>query len=286
LTASNHVNIHKFREWIKEDVGSGDITSAALIPENCLGKANLFIREKKAVVSGLMEVTAIFRETGCKVIQHVADGELVEREKILLTVEGEARAILTVERTVLNIFQRMTSIATLTRNFLDKVSGINPSIRIAATRKTAPGLREEDKKAVVHGGGDPHRYRLDDCVLIKDNHLRLMPSITEAVNKVSRSISFTKKIEVEVQNHIQAMEAARAGVDIIMYDNMSPDDIKSSLISLNSADLRKGRIFEASGGINLENVEEYASTGVDVISLGILTHSVRGFDVKLELELS
>jgi nicotinate-nucleotide pyrophosphorylase (carboxylating) len=283
--ASNQVDSVKIQNWIKEDLGNGDITSNALIPENSLAEARIYLRENHAVVSGLTEVAAIFDFVGCKVEQHVKDGGIVEKGEIVLTAVGKAQNILAVERTVLNIFQRMSSIASLTKHIVDEVSGVNPSLRIAATRKTVPGLRVEDKKAVVHGGGDPHRYRLDDCVLIKDNHLRLVSSISEAVARVRDSLSFTKKIEVEVQNHEQALEAVKAGVEIIMYDNMNPREIKSSLSSLSSAGLRKGRLFEASGGVNRENIKEYASTGVDIISLGFLTHSVQGLDVKLDLEL-
>jgi nicotinate-nucleotide pyrophosphorylase (carboxylating) len=283
--ASNQVDSVKIQNWIKEDLGNGDITSNALIPENSLAEARIYLRENHAVVSGLTEVAAIFDVVGCKVEQHVKDGGIVEKGEIVLTAVGKAQNILAVERTVLNIFQRMSSIATLTKHIVDEVSGVNPSLRIAATRKTVPGLRVEDKKAVVHGGGDPHRYRLDDCVLIKDNHLRLVSSISEAVARVRDSLSFTKKIEVEVQNHEQALEAVKAGVEIIMYDNMNPREIKSSLSSLTSAGLRLGRLFEASGGVNRENIKEYASTGVDIISLGFLTHSVQGLDVKLDLEL-
>jgi len=285
LMASNQVDVVKIQNWIKEDLGNGDITSNALIPENSLAEACIYSRENYAVVSGLTEVAAIFEAVGCRAEQHVKDGVIVEKGEIVLTAVGKAQNILAVERTVLNIFQRMSSIATLTKHFVDEVSCINPSLKIAATRKTVPGLRVEDKKSVVHGGGDPHRYRLDDCVLIKDNHLRLVSSISEAVVRVRDSISFTKKIEIEVQNHEQALEAAKAGVEIIMYDNMDPKEIKSSLTSLNSAGLREGRLFEASGGVNRENIKEYASTGVDIISLGFLTHSVQGLDVKLDLEL-
>jgi nicotinate-nucleotide pyrophosphorylase (carboxylating) len=162
---------------------------------------------------------------------------------------------------------------------------INPKIKIAATRKTMPGLRNFDKKAVEHGGGDPHRFRLDDCVLIKDNHLKLIPSITEAINRVKKKISFTKKIEIEVQNCKDAVEAARSGADIIMFDNMNPKEMKKCLTRLTQLRLRNNILYEASGGINPENIQEYAGSGVDIISLGYLTHSVRSLNVKLDVRM-
>ena len=154
-----------------------------------------------------------------------------------------------------------------------------------ATRKTIPGLRDLDKRAVELGGGDTHRLRLDDCVLIKDNHLKLVPSITDAINLVKEKVSFTKKIEVEVKNCKEAEEAAISIADIIMFDNLSPIEIKKCLNNLEKLGLRNSVIFEASGGITLENVTEFAASGVDIISLGILTHSVRSLNVKLDVRL-
>ena len=154
----------------------------------------------------------------------------------------------------------------------------------AATRKTTPGLRDLEKKAVELGGGDTHRLRLDDCILIKDNHLGFGLSVGEAVVRARQKASFTKKIEVEVVSLEQALEAAEAGADIIMFDNMTPSEIKQCLNTLSDRGLKSGRLFEASGGITMKNVKEFADTGVDVISMGCLTHSVRSLNVKLEME--
>lgn len=274
----------KIREFLREDIGCGDITSTALIPEGQRAAARLYYRET-GVASGLEEAALVFQVLGCEAKLLVPDGSRVEARQVLLEVEGPARALLAGERTALNIVCRMAGIASQTAEAVRRATSTNPGVRVAATRKTAPGLRDLDKKAVVHGGGDPHRFRLDDCVLIKDNHLELVPSITEAVRRARKLVSFTKKIEVEVRNLAEAEEAARAGAEIIMFDNMPPEAIKEALSSLVELGLREGHLYEASGGVTLDNIAEYAASGVDVISLGSLTHSVRSLDVKLEIEM-
>ena len=205
---------------------------------------------------------------------------------VLLEFDGPARSLLVGERVALNLVSHMAGIATATAEVVEKVRKTSPSTRVAATRKTTPGLRDLEKRAVELGGGDTHRLRLDDCVLIKDNHLKLLPSVSEAVHLARQRVSFTKKIEVEVRSHEKAEEAARAGADIIMFDNMDPSTIRESLRRLVGAGLRAGRLFEASGGITAENAADYAAAGVDVVSLGSLTHSVRALDVKLEIMMT
>lgn len=275
---------NKIKEFLKEDIGLGDITSGTLIPRLQRAKARLYYREE-GVVSGLTEASMIFEYLGCQVQTHAEEGDWTKPGETLLTVEGYASDILVGERTALNIVGRMAGIATQTANIIKKTHVIDPEVRIAATRKTIPGLRFIDKRAVQHGGGDPHRFRLDDCVLIKDNHLNLLPSITEAVKQARKAVSFTKKIEVEVKTLDEALEAIRAGADIVMFDNMTPTQIKESLKSIKDAGLRERVLFEASGGINAANAESYAETGVDVISMGSLTHSIRSLDVKLEVSM-
>jgi len=284
MVGSKQLAMDKIREFLREDIGYGDITSTALIPEEQVARARLYYREP-GVASGLEEAGLIFEVLGCAVKVHARDGSKVEARKVLLEVEGPARAILAGERTALNIVGRMAGIATQTAEAVRLAAARNPTVRVAATRKTLPGLRDLDKRAVEHGGGDPHRFRLDDCVLIKDNHLELVPSVTEAVRRARRSISFTKMIEVEVRSLAEAEEAARAGAEIIMFDNMPPKDIEANLSVLKEKGLRDGFIYEASGGITLDNIGEYAAAGVDVVSLGSLTHSVRSLDVKLEIEM-
>ena len=272
----------KLREFLKEDLGQGDITSQTLIPEDQKAYAKLFYREE-GIVAGLEETRILYNILGCTVAQHAQDGDLTKPEITLLEVSGSARSILEGERLALNMIGRMAGIATITAQLIKKTGN---KIKVAATRKTAPGLRYFDKKAVALGGGDTHRFRLDDCVLIKDNHLALLSSITEAVKRARENVSFTKKIEVEVRSFEEAVEAAEAGADIIMFDNMSPAQIKENLKSLSEKGLREGIIYEASGGVTPENVAGYSESGVDVVSLGYLTHSVRALDVKLEIEMT
>jgi nicotinate-nucleotide pyrophosphorylase (carboxylating) len=274
----------RLREFLKEDIGWGDITSEALIDDGQMAKGRLFFRED-GVAAGLDEVATIFRILGCEVNAIMSDGSSVSRDQTLMEINGPAKALLAGERTALNILGRMAGIATTVSKIAAQVSKVNQSTKVAATRKTLPGFGELDKKAVVLGGGDTHRFRLDDCVLIKDNHLALLPSITEAVKAARSAVSFTKKIEVEIESLEGAVEAAEAGADIIMFDNMPPEEIERCLARLSELGLREGRVYEASGGITPENVGEYAASGVDVISMGSLTHSVRALDVKLEIEM-
>jgi len=274
----------RIKEFLDEDIGYGDITSSTLIPEDQMAKAKLYFKEP-GVASGLVEAAIVFEVLGCEVNAHSKDGEEVEERQVLLTVNGPAWALLMGERLALNIVGRMAGIATQTTKVVSAVKEKNIKTRVAATRKTLPGLREFDKRAVEHGGGDPHRFRLDDCVLIKDNHLELVPSITEAVKRARDGISFTKMVEIEVRSLAGAEEAARAGADIIMLDNIAPPEIKEWLGELDKKGLREGFIYEASGGITFDNAAAYAAAGVDIISLGALTHSVRSLDVKFEIEM-
>jgi len=197
----------------------------------------------------------------------------------LMHVEGKARDILTVERTLLNIVSRMSGIATETRALQDRLMSAGFKARVASTRKVAPGLLYLDKRAVAIGGGDPHRLHLDDLILIKDNHKVLAGGIAEAVRRARRG-AFTKKIEAEVTSAEEAVQAVEAGADIVMFDNMTPAEIKGVIEQLRE----KGVIFEASGRINAANILEYASSGADILSLGSLTHSTKALDVSLELK--
>ncbi len=280
----NRLGEDRIKEFLREDMGQGDITSEALVDEGQAARARLYFREE-GVTAGLEEGRAIFEILGCDVRLLVVDGVHVPAGKTLMEVEGPARSLLSGERTALNIVGRMSGIATAVARAQGVASKVNPSVRVAATRKTVPGLRALDKRAVELGGGDTHRFRLDDCVLIKDNHLELVPSISEAVRKARERVSFTKKIEVEVRNVEQAAEAAEAGADIVMFDNMAPEEVRGCLAVLQGRGLREGRLFEASGGITMENLADYVASGVDIVSMGGLTHSVKSLDVKLEIEM-
>ena len=274
----------RIKEFLDEDIGYGDITSSTLIPEEQTAKGTLYFKEP-GITSGLVEAATVFEILGCQVTAHSKDGEAVKEKQVLLSVNGHARALLMGERLALNIVGRMAGIATQTTKVVNSVKEKNHKTRVAATRKTLPGMREFDKRAVVHGGGDPHRFGLDDCVLIKDNHLELVPSVTEAIKRARDGISFTKMVEIEVRSLEDAEEAAREGADIIMLDNIAAPEIKEWLGELDKKGLREGFIYEASGGITFENAANYAAAGVDIISMGALTHSVRSLDVKFEIEM-
>ncbi len=274
--------IDRLMKFLDEDVGFGDLTSDLLIPRGL--KARGFIVVKgEGVIAGVEEAEALFRQLGIEAEAKVCDGEAAKPGDVIMEVRGEARKILMAERTVLNILMRMSGIATETRRLVEKIKEAGLNVRVAATRKTAPGLRLLDKKSVMIGGGDTHRLRLDDAVIIKDNHIALVGSISEAVKRVRERVSFTKKIEVEVQTLKEALEAARSGADIIMLDNMKPDEIRVVVERLREEGFYEKIILEASGGITPHNILEYASTGVHVISLGYLTHSAKALDMSLEM---
>ena len=266
-------------KFIDEDAPSGDVTSESVIPDvTCRA---VIRAEQDGVAAGLLEAAALFSHFGVDVQQDTRDGETIKTGAVLLSLSGPAKKILLVERTALNIIGRMSGIATETRKLVDLVKGENPRCRVAGTRKTCPGLRALDKKAVTLGGGDPHRSSLSDGVLIKDNHLVLVP-VEEAITR-AKGASAYRKIEIEVETAGEALAAARAGADILLFDNMTPDTVRKTIRDLEQAGLRDRVTLELSGGITAETIREYARTGADVISLGALTHTVRNFSVTLEI---
>ncbi|MDD4126221.1 MAG: carboxylating nicotinate-nucleotide diphosphorylase [Methanomicrobium sp.] len=266
--------------YLEEDIAGGDITSDALIPDI---KTNAhIIAKEEGVIAGLLEGKALFSHFGIEAELKKKDSDKVRPGDILIELSGNARAILLTERTVLNIIGRMSGVATKTARLSLIVKSINPHANVCGTRKTSPGFREFDKKAIILGGGDPHRYSLSDGFLIKDNHLALCP-LKEAIRKAGEYTAY-KKVEVEVETTKDAVTAAECGADIIMLDNMPPEKIKDAIKALEDANLRNNIIIEASGGITGENIKAYAECGVDRISLGELTHSVKNLDVSLEIK--
>lgn len=265
--------------YIDEDCPNGDITSAAIIPDiTCRAQIKA---ENDGIVAGLEEAKLLFSHVGVSVNSTFLDGDAIYQGDLLLSLNGNARAILLVERTVLNIIGRMSGIATQTRKMVEIVLTVNPGCRVAATRKTCPGFRIFDKKAVVIGGGEPHRFSLSDGIMIKDNHLALV-SLKDAVRAAKKSTLY-KKIEVEVESPEAALDAAFAGADVILLDNMNYDNIRGTLSRLEQRGLRKSIMIEVSGGVNEQSLMEFASLDVDVISMGALTHTVRNFSVNLEI---
>jgi len=270
------------RAFLAEDLGHGDITTDALIDPKTMATGHVVCHEP-AVVAGLEEATVMLHQVGCASDAQIKDGEKVKPETIILRVNGPAYAILNVERTLLNLVSHMSGVATATAELVQLAKKNGSTVRIACTRKTLPGLRYFEKRAVELGGGDTHRLRLDDAVLIKDNHLTIAGSISETVRKTKARVSFTKKVEVEVTQPNQAVEAAEAGADIVLLDNMKPEAVKKAVALLEAKRLRSRVLVEASGGITKENLAGYAKAGVDIISVGRITHSAKSIDMSLEL---
>ncbi len=263
-----------FWKMYQEDTIFGDVTSSTVVPENLMAEGQVIARED-CVLAGAKYIKKNLKNLGLEVYS-LEDGANVDRGTVVMRVKGNARDILMVERTLLNILGRMSGIATETRRVVERVRKINKNVRVAATRKTLWGYL--DKVAVEIGGGDPHRWNLGDMVMIKDNHIALV-GFEESIRR-AKGVSFTKKIEVEVEDEEHAMRAAELGVDIIMLDNMDPDDVCRIAKKLRTYNV----IIEVSGGITPENVEEYARCDVDVISMGYLTHSARSCNFSLEIK--
>lgn len=267
--------ITELERFIEEDIGNKDISSS-IIPD-CRVHAEVITKEF-GIIAGLSEATQIFEYFDILSTTDFQDGDLVKENDIIFDLDGGARSILKAERLALNFLGRMSGIATLTHQYVEKAAGP----RIAGTRKTTPGFRKFEKKAVAAGGGDPHRFNLSDAVMIKDNHIAVM-GLEKAITAARKAKSFTQKIEVEVETADDALTAARAGVDIIMFDNMTVKEIQEAIAALIENGLRNNIILEASGGILIENVAKYGGTGVDVISIGALTHSSRWLDISLRI---
>jgi nicotinate-nucleotide pyrophosphorylase (carboxylating) len=265
------------REFLREDIGRGDLTSESIFPDQQMGSARLVARGA-FIVAGAERVAAeVFKvqNPAIKIIDPVADGTLTSPNSVLLTVSGPVVDLLKAERVALNLLQRLSGIATLTASFVAKVRGY--PVRITDTRKTTPGLRVLEKYAVRVGGGTNHRFNLADGVLIKDNHIAACGSIKEAVARVREQIPHTIRIEVETDTLQQVQECLECAVDIIMLDNMNVEMMAGAVQLINGRAL-----VEASGGVSLETVEAIAGSGVDIISIGALTHSAPSCDIGMD----
>ena len=262
---------------LEEDLGLGDITTDSIIGGDITGKAVLETRED-IVLAGLPVFMRVFSilDPDVSFETYYTDGQKVLSGGVICSINGAMASILKAERTALNMIQRMSGIATLTSKYVSKAA--SDKVKILDTRKTAPGLRLLDKYAVPMGGGFNHRFGLFDGILIKDNHIAVAGSIKKAVETAGKNAPHGIKIEVEVEDLDGVRAAIKAGADIILLDNMSPDRMKEAV------DFVAGRaLLEASGGINLDNIKEIAATGVDMISIGALTHSVKAVDLSLEI---
>ncbi len=275
---NNHPFIQRSIRWaLEEDLGHGDLTTETIITSGAKGEASLIARED-LVLAGLPVFKMVFEElySFIQFEEYFKEGDIVPAGTIVCLLKGPLDIILIGERTALNFLQRMSGIATLSRQYVDSVAHLET--RILDTRKTAPGLRWFDKYAVQAGGGRNHRFGLSDGILIKDNHLAAAGSITRAVQLAKKGAPHTLKVEVEVEDLAGVQEALDAGADIILLDNMDLEDMKKAVA------LTNGRAqLEASGGITLDTVVKVAETGIDMISIGALTHSAIAADFSLEI---
>ena len=269
-------------EYLREDIGRGDITTQSTVSPDVRG-AGKFLAKENLVICGLEVAEAVFAhldpETG-EIETNYNDGDAVEAGTVFATLKGYADVLLTGERVALNLIQRMSGVATLTRQYVKAIEGTNAMI--IDTRKTTPGLRMLEKYAVTVGGGKNHRYGLDDGVLIKDNHIALAGGITKAIAAAKSKIGHLHKIEVEISNWAQLREAIEAGADIVMLDNQTPDEA-AKLVEM-ARSLNPNVLLEASGGMDLDRVRLFAEAGVDLISVGRLTHSAKAVDISFKIQ--
>ena len=263
--------------FVSEDVQNGDITSI-LLPKNRI-KAKIISRDN-GILAGVRFAADIFRLNSCNVKIIKKDGTKLKPNQIILQVSGNARTILSCERTALNLLSRMSGISTQTNFLVSKIRKINRKTKLYSTRKTAPGLRFFDKEAVMIGGGHKHRMSLNDMVMIKDNHLLVTNSMEDIIKKARKQ---HKHVEIEVENQRDAILAANSGATIVMLDNFSPEQIKKTITALQKKKLRNKVKLEASGRINSKNITAFAKTGVDMISVGSITNSAKGLDLSLEV---
>ena len=266
---------------LAEDEGFGDITSNAVVEE---GKTvNAYIVSKDdGILAGNMIIRDLFEEFGIKVTFWMKDGSEISKDDLLMSMQGDARTILLLERTALNLVMRMSGVATAANHYVSLIK--DSDVRVAGTRKTSPAIGKFDKYALKVGGADTHRFALDDMVLIKNNHIAACGTPLEALLKAKQNTSFSKKIEIEVESLDDAVECVKNGADIVMLDNMSPDEVKEVIGELEKLNIRQNSLIEVSGGITDETIMDYADLGVDIISIGALTHSSRSLNFSLRME--
>ena len=269
-------------QFLAEDIGRGDITTQSTVPRGIKGIGS-FLAKEDIVVCGIKIAEAVFGQLdpeSPEIDTKTSDGDEVKSGTVFGMLSGFADVLLTGERLALNLMQRMSGIATLSRQYAKAVEGTNA--KVVDTRKTTPGLRMLEKYAVEVGGCKNHRFGLDDGVLIKDNHIALAGGVKEAVNAAKESVGHLHKIEIEVMNWGRLREAIQAGADIVMLDNQTPEETKK-LVDM-ARDMNPNVLLEASGGMNLDTVRSYAEAGVDLISVGRLTHSARSMDISFKIK--
>lgn len=272
----------RFLKFVEEDVGHGDVTTLCTIPLGTAAEATIVTKEK-GIISGVEEALTFCETFGLQAKALVKDGSGIASKSNILHIEGGAAAILTIERTLLNLLSRMSGISTCTDRLVKKIRQADYTTIVASTRKTTPGMAYFDKKAVMIGRGDPHRFGLDDMILIKDNHLAIVGSVREAVKRAREKASFSKKVEVEVSRVRDVVDAAKARADIIMLDNFTPRQVRDAINLIKVNKLRTKVLVEASGGITERNILKYAAAGVDIVSLSEITQNAKPLDMSLEI---
>lgn len=269
------------RYMLEEDEGFGDVTSNALIDKDDVSVGQIFSKED-GILAGIDIAREIFESRDITVIFNLNDGTEISKGDLLIHVVGNTRDILLLERTVLNLLMRMSGVATAANHYVNLVKDYD--VIVAGTRKTAPAIAKFDKYALAVGGADTHRFSLDDMVLIKDNHIMAVGTPLDALKKAQNNVSFSKKIEIEVETLEDAIQCVENKADIVMLDNMDPLEVKEVLNQLNKLGIRNNSLIEVSGGINHETICEFAEAGVDIISSGALTHSTRSLNFGLDLK--
>lgn len=269
------------RYMLEEDEGFGDVTSNALIDKDDVSVGQIFSKED-GILAGIDIAREIFESRDITVIFNLNDGTEISKGDLLIHVVGNTRDILLLERTVLNLLMRMSGVATAANHYVNLVKDYD--VIVAGTRKTAPAIAKFDKYALAVGGADTHRFSLDDMVLIKDNHIMAVGTPLDALKKAQNNVSFSKKIEIEVETLEDAIQCVENKADIVMLDNMDPSEVKEVLNQLNKLGIRNNSLIEVSGGINHETICEFAKAGVDIISSGALTHSTRSLNFGLDLK--
>lgn len=269
------------RYMLEEDEGFGDVTSNALIDKDDVSVGQIFSKED-GILAGIDIAREIFESRDITVIFNLNDGTKISKGDLLIHVVGNTRDILLLERTVLNLLMRMSGVATAANHYVNLVKDYD--VIVAGTRKTAPAIAKFDKYALAVGGADTHRFSLDDMVLIKDNHIMAVGTPLDALKKAQNNVSFSKKIEIEVETLEDAIQCVENKADIVMLDNMNPSEVKEVLDQLNKMGIRNNSLIEVSGGINHETICEFAEAGVDIISSGALTHSTRSLNFGLDLK--
>ena len=271
----------KILEYMLEaDEGFGDVTSNSVIDE--LDEVNAYIVSKdEGILAGINVAKELFESRNVRVMFHMNDGCEIKKGDLLMFIHGNARDILLVERTALNLLMRMSGVASAANRYVNLADG---KVIIAGTRKTQPAIGKYDKMALKIGGADTHRFSLDDMLLIKDNHIAIVGTPLDALKKAQKNASFSKKIEIEVETLDDAVACVENNADIVMLDNMNHLQVSEVLAELEKRGIRQNSLIEISGGINEDNIKDYLDLGVDIISIGGLTHSSRSLDFSLKID--